>query len=118
VGTQIPVFLILPNAGSMWLFVVLCCYIMLCYGGGFGTMPAFAADTFGPKYIGGIYGPILLAWGAAGIAGPMLMEYLFKLSGNYNMGLQTSAISLGLALILMATYRKPELEAAKVRAGE
>ena len=27
-------------------------------------MPSFTADFFGAKYMGGIYGWILLAWGA------------------------------------------------------
>jgi ABC-type uncharacterized transport system permease subunit len=38
--------------------------ILLCYGGGFGTMPAFATDYFGAAQIGSIYGLMLTAWGA------------------------------------------------------
>ena len=45
----------------------------LCYGGGFGTMPSFTADFFGAKYMGGIYGWILLAWGAGAIPSPILI---------------------------------------------
>jgi len=33
--------------------------VLMCYGGGFGTMPAFAADYFGPKNVGPIYGLML-----------------------------------------------------------
>ncbi len=47
--------------------------IALCYGGGFGTMPAFAADFFGPKNAGTIYGAMLTAWSAGGIVGPILI---------------------------------------------
>jgi MFS transporter, OFA family, oxalate/formate antiporter len=35
--------------------------ILMCYGGGFGTMPAFTADYFGPKNVGPIYGLMLTA---------------------------------------------------------
>src|SRR5690242_21209994 len=47
--------------------------VLLCYGGGFGTMPAFAADYFGPTNVGSIYGLMLTAWGFAGVLGPMLI---------------------------------------------
>jgi OFA family oxalate/formate antiporter-like MFS transporter len=36
-------------------------------------MPAFAADFFGPKNAGTIYGVMLTAWSAGGIFGPMLI---------------------------------------------
>ena len=47
--------------------------IALCYGGGFGTMPAFTADVFGPKNSGPIYGAMLTAWSAGAIIGPLLI---------------------------------------------
>ena len=47
--------------------------IALCYGGGFGTMPAFATDVFGPKHAGTIYGAMLTAWSAGAIVGPLLI---------------------------------------------
>lgn len=47
--------------------------IGLCYGGGFGTMPAFAADFFGPKNAGTIYGAMPTAWSAGAIVGPILI---------------------------------------------
>lgn len=108
-GTQIPLFLILPHITSTALFTVICCYILLCYGGGFGTMPSFAADTFGPKYIGSIYGPILFAWGAAGAVGPMLMEWVKKTSNSFSMALSIAAGILLLGLIVTLLYRRPKL---------
>jgi OFA family oxalate/formate antiporter-like MFS transporter len=55
-----------------WIFTVAGCYLLACYGGGFATMPAFAADSFGPGYIGKVYGMLLTAWACAGIAGPLV----------------------------------------------
>lgn len=46
------------------------------YGGGFATVPAYLADLFGTKYVGGIHGRLLTAWSTAGIAGPVGMTYL------------------------------------------
>src|SRR5437667_9073870 len=46
------VFAVLPSITSFALLLVPAAIIALCYGGGFGTMPAFAADFFGPKNAG------------------------------------------------------------------
>jgi MFS family permease len=48
----------------------------MCYGGGFGTMPAFAADYFGSKNVGPIYGLMLTAWGFASAFGPLLIAHI------------------------------------------
>src|SRR5206468_2330742 len=53
---QAIVFAILPSITSFALLLVPAAIIALCYGGGFGTMPAFAADFFGAKNAGPIYG--------------------------------------------------------------
>ncbi|MDD5523639.1 MAG: OFA family MFS transporter [Smithella sp.] len=59
---------------TYWLFVIASCYLLACYGGGFATMPAFAADAFGPAYIGKVYGFMLTAWSTAGVIGPYVFE--------------------------------------------
>jgi OFA family oxalate/formate antiporter-like MFS transporter len=70
---QFIVFAIMPSISSFTLLLVPAAIIGLCYGGGFGTMPAFAADFFGPKNAGTIYGAMLTAWSAGGIVGPILI---------------------------------------------
>ncbi len=70
---QAIVFAILPSITSFALLLVPAAIIALCYGGGFGTMPAFAADFFGAKNAGTIYGAMLTAWSAGGILGPILI---------------------------------------------
>src|SRR6185369_10850003 len=67
---QVLVFFTLPSAHTVTLFTTLVAIVGLCYGGGFGTMPSFTADFFGARYMGGIYGWILLAWGAGAIPSP------------------------------------------------
>ncbi len=64
--------------GSYYLFLVVACYLLACYGGGFATMPAFAADSFGPGYIGKVYGFMLTAWSVAGIVGPLVFAQIPK----------------------------------------
>jgi len=62
--------------GSVILFVSLFCVILTMYGGGFATIPAYLADIFGTQFVGAIHGRILTAWSAAGILGPVLVNYI------------------------------------------
>jgi len=64
------------SAGNMALFVLAYGVILSFYGGGFATVPAYLADIFGTAYVGGIHGRLLTAWAAAGIAGPVLVNYI------------------------------------------
>lgn len=70
---QIIAFAVLPSISTFVVLLIPAAIIGLCYGGGFGTMPAFAADFFGPKNAGTIYGAMLTAWSAGGIVGPLLI---------------------------------------------
>ncbi|MGI9141802.1 MAG: MFS transporter small subunit, partial [Fluviibacter sp.] len=42
----------------------------------FATVPAYLADMFGTKFVGAIHGRLLTAWSAAGIFGPVIVNYL------------------------------------------
>ena len=75
-ASQMVVFGILMTERNPWIFSILVCYILLCFGGGFATMPSFVLDVFGQKKMSIIYGTILTAWAAAGICGPLYVGYL------------------------------------------
>ena len=62
--------------GSVGLFVACFCLIISMYGGGFATVPAYLADVFGVKYVSAVHGRLLTAWSAAGIFGPVLVNYI------------------------------------------
>jgi len=64
------------HLGSVALFVALFCVILTMYGGGFATIPAYLADMFGTQMVGAIHGRLLTAWSAAGILGPVLVNYI------------------------------------------
>ncbi len=64
------------QGGSLALFVAFFCIILSMYGGGFATIPAYLADMFGTKFVGAIHGRLLTAWSAAGIFGPVLVNYI------------------------------------------
>ena len=50
--------------------------IFTMYGGGFATIPAYLADIFGTRYVGGIHGRLLTAWSTAGVLGPLAITTL------------------------------------------
>ncbi|GJJ76536.1 MFS transporter, OFA family, oxalate/formate antiporter [Entomortierella parvispora] len=59
-------------------FLALIWILTACYGGGFGCIPAFLCDMFGPSNIGAMHGIILTAWSIAGIAGGLLFTALYN----------------------------------------
>ena len=72
-------YLMIPyagNIGSVGLFVLCAALILTMYGGGFATIPAYLSDVFGTQYVGAIHGRLLTAWSAAGVAGPVLVNYI------------------------------------------
>jgi MFS family permease len=73
------------NPAVVWLvyFYAATMIIFTMYGGGFATIPAYLADIFGTKYVGGIHGRLLTAWSTAGVLGPQTITVLRERSvGN------------------------------------
>ena len=64
------------HIGSVVLFVLCYLVIISMYGGGFATIPAYLRDIFGVRYVGAIHGRLLTAWSAAGIFGPVMVNYI------------------------------------------
>jgi MFS transporter, OFA family, oxalate/formate antiporter len=81
--------------------------ILLCCGGGFGTMPSFNANYFGTKYMGLNYGLILSAWGFAGLIGPIIIARAKDLTGSFAGMLPLIALVLLGSVILPFVTKKP-----------
>jgi MFS family permease len=85
-GLGIALYLLVPvcagQAGGdralLWLvaFYATTMIIFTMYGGGFATIPAYLADIFGTKFVGGIHGRTLTAWSVAGVLGPFVLTSL------------------------------------------
>jgi MFS transporter, OFA family, oxalate/formate antiporter len=106
-GLQALCFLLLPHAAAFALFAVLAAVVYLCYGGGFGTMPATAADYFGTPNAGAIYGAMIVAWSIGGVAGPLLTALLYESSGGYGVPFTVIGVMAGVALVLPLVTRMP-----------
>jgi len=72
------------NPTVVWLvyFYAATMIIFTMYGGGFATIPAYLADVFGTRFVGGIHGRLLTAWSSAGVFGPVAITSLREISVN------------------------------------
>lgn len=103
---QAVLFWIFPGLHSAALVTFVAFILLMCYGGGFGTMPAFTADYFGPKNVGPIYGLMLTAWGFASAFGPILVARMRESTGQYGGALHLIAV-IPLASIALAVVVRP-----------
>jgi MFS transporter, OFA family, oxalate/formate antiporter len=104
---QVLLFWFLPNVASASLMTIVTFVVLMCYGGGFGTMPAFAADYFGPKNVGPIYGLMLTAWGFASAFGPLFIAHMRETTGSYSGSLRVIAGVMAVSTLLPVAVRRP-----------
>src|SRR5437868_14981846 len=102
----VALFLLLPRITLPSVMATVTFIILMCYGGGFGTMPAFTADYFGPKNVGPIYGLMLTAWSFASVFGPLYIARMRETTGNYAGALHVIAMVM-LVSILLPIIVKP-----------
>jgi MFS transporter, OFA family, oxalate/formate antiporter len=105
---QAVLFWTFPSITTTPLLTFVAFVILMCYGGGFGTMPAFAADYFGPRYIGPIYGLMLTAWGFASAFGPLMIAYMRQASTSFASGLHVLSVILLVSALLPFLVHPPK----------
>ena len=81
-GMVFYVMLALFGGSSTLLFVVFAGVIISFYGGGFATVPAYLKDMFGGFQVGAIHGRLLIAWSAAGVVGPLIINGFLDAEGT------------------------------------
>ena len=104
---QVLLFWFLPNITVVSMMTILTFVVLMCYGGGFGTMPAFAADYFGSKNVGPIYGLMLTAWGVASAVGPLLIAYMRQSTGSYRGALHIIAGVMAISAVVPILVSRP-----------
>jgi len=95
-------------------FYVLLFFVYYCYGTQLSVYTALAGDFWGAKYLATNYGFLLLAWGCAGVIGPVLGSRVFVSTGAYQYAFFGSAGLACAALIILGSVRTPQ-SAAMVR---
>jgi MFS family permease len=81
-GMVLYLLLALYGDRSVALFVLIAAVILSFYGGGFATVPAYLRDLFGTFEVGAIHGRLLIAWSAAGVAGPLIVNGFLDAQGT------------------------------------
>jgi len=124
-------YALVPTAakiGSIATFVLCYLVIISMYGGGFATIPAYLRDVFGVRYVGAIHGRLLTAWSAAGVLGPVLVNYIRQYqiehgvpkadAYNVTMYIMAGLLLLGLVcnLLMRAVHERYVLDARAMRA--
>jgi len=104
---QVLLFWFLPNITVVSAMTILTFVVLMCYGGGFGTMPAFTADYFGSKNVGPIYGLMLTAWGCASAVGPLLIAYMRQTTGSYRGALHIIAGVMAISALVPILVSRP-----------
>jgi MFS transporter, OFA family, oxalate/formate antiporter len=107
---QAVAFLLLPllGAGSFAMFCVLSFVVLTCYGGGYGTMPAFVNAYYGSRDVGTIYGSLITASGVAGFGAPLLLARTADTTGSYDPALYATAALMLVGTIIPLAIRPPE----------
>jgi len=113
---QAMLFFFLPAQRDFAILVTLAFVILSCYGGCFGTMPAFATYHFWPKFVGSIYGLMLTAWGFGGLLGPLLIARIREATGRYSGALIIIASVMLVSSLLPLAMRGKNVRNEPVRA--
>jgi OFA family oxalate/formate antiporter-like MFS transporter len=94
------------------VFYILLFLVYYAYGTQLSVYTALAGDFYGPKHSAANYGILLLAWGAAGIFGPLIGGQVFQATGSYQVAFYiAAAAALGSLVLLM--FAKPPAHAAE-----
>src|SRR5258705_1321613 len=115
---QVLLFWLLPSLTALTWMTIVTFVVLMCYGGGFGTMPAFAADYFGSKNVGPIYGLMLTAWGCASAVGPLLIAYMRQTTGSYRGALHIIAGVMAVSAVVPILVSRPGAGIVAARRGQ
>jgi OFA family oxalate/formate antiporter-like MFS transporter len=117
---QAALFFLIPvlGPGSFVALAILSFIIVSCYGGGFGTMPAFNADYFGSRNVGMIYGLMITAWGFGGVLGPQIISLMYDATQSYAGAFRIIAAIMLASSIIPFIVRPPKREAGAPAGAE
>lgn len=104
---QAILFWVFAGLDSAILLGIVASIILSCYGGGYGVMPAFAADYFGAKNVSSIFGLMMIPWAFAAAFGPLLFAYMRQISGGYGGALHVMAAVMAVSMILPIVVSPP-----------
>ena len=110
VASTIAAPLIYHLSGSAALFFVMLFVLNYAYGTQLSVYTALAGDFYGPKFSAANYGILLLAWGTAGIFGPLIGGWVFDTYKTYQYAFYAAAVASTISLLLLSMAKPPTQE--------
>lgn len=92
--------ILLPATVNAFLFVVAASFAGFGFGACFVVYAALTANRYGAHHVGNVYPLVFLAYGVAGITGPMLGGWLRDATGGYGASalLAVAVLAIGMAV--------------------
>jgi MFS family permease len=121
VGALLYLGLTLLGDDNKVLFLVCTLFILSFYGAGFATVPAYLRDLFGTYEVGAIHGRLLTAWSAAGVLGPVIVNYIADrqaAAGLEGPDLYTLSFSIMIGLLIVGFVCNELIKPVKERYHE
>jgi len=97
----------LLKASQAWQFYLFAAFFGFGCGGSYMLFPAATGDWLGTKFLGSIFGVLLLA-ALGGAIGPLLAGYIFDTRGSYELAIIIAAAVLFIAMSLSLIIKAPE----------
>ncbi|MFN8063251.1 MAG: OFA family MFS transporter [Vicinamibacterales bacterium] len=95
---------------SAAMFFLMLFVVNYAYGTQLSVYTALAGDFYGPKFSAANYGILLLAWGAAGIAGPLVGGWVFDTYKTYQYAFYAAAAASAISLALLSMAKPPSAQ--------
>lgn len=107
---QMLVFGVLIFTQNSLIFSIGVCFVLLCYGGGFGVLPSLIKEKYGAQLMGTMYGITLIGWSVGGVLGAQITAYMkdhfSENAGQYSFYIGLSLIFIGFILSLFVKKGK------------
>ena len=95
---------------SALFFFVMLFIVNYAYGTQLSVYTALAGDFYGPRHSAANYGILLLAWGTAGVMGPLVGGWVFDTYKSYQYAFYAAAVASAISLVLLAVAKPPTHE--------
>ena len=95
---------------SALFFFVMLFVVNYAYGTQLSVYTALAGDFYGPKHSAANYGILLLAWGTAGVMGPLIGGWVFDTYKTYQYAFYAASGASLVSLLLLSMAKPPTEE--------
>jgi OFA family oxalate/formate antiporter-like MFS transporter len=92
---------------SALMFFIMLFIVNYAYGTQLSVYTALAGDFYGPKFSAANYGILLMAWGTAGVFGPLVGGWVFDTFGSYQYAFYAAAAASAISLALLSIAKPP-----------